>query len=67
MSSFQDTTIRENFQEFLSLNGHLLGRQPFPDIVQLGLCQPENSDVYRQAKLQAQQKLDKRSFYMEWM
>ncbi|XP_066489510.1 apoptotic protease-activating factor 1 isoform X2 [Tiliqua scincoides] len=63
----KDTTLRENFQEFLSLNGHLLGRQPFPDIVQLGLCQPENSEVYRQAKLQAQQKLAKNSFYVEWI
>nr|XP_056711153.1 apoptotic protease-activating factor 1 [Euleptes europaea] len=63
----KDTIIRENFQEFLSLNGHLLGRQPFPDIVQLGLCQPENSEVYRQAKLQAQQEYAKGSFYVEWI
>lgn len=67
MSCFQDTVVRENFQEFLSLNGHLLGRQPFPDIVQLGLCQPEDSEVYRQAKLQAQQECAKGSFYVEWM
>ncbi|XP_053113820.1 apoptotic protease-activating factor 1 isoform X3 [Hemicordylus capensis] len=63
----KDTTVRENFQEFLSLNGHLLGRQPFPDIVQLGLCQSESSEVYRQAKLQAQQELVKKSFYVEWI
>ncbi|KAF7248470.1 Apoptotic protease-activating factor 1, partial [Varanus komodoensis] len=61
------STTRENFQEFLSLNGHLLGRQPFLDIVQLGLCQPESSEVYRQAKLQAQRELNKGSFYVEWM
>ncbi|XP_042326099.1 apoptotic protease-activating factor 1 isoform X1 [Sceloporus undulatus] len=63
----KDPIARENFQEFLSLNGHLLGRQPSLDIVQLGLCQPEDSEVYRQAKLQAQQGLDKGSFYVEWM
>uniref|UniRef100_A0A8C0GS40 Apoptotic protease-activating factor 1 n=1 Tax=Chelonoidis abingdonii TaxID=106734 RepID=A0A8C0GS40_CHEAB len=59
--------LRENFQEFLSLNGHLLGRQPFPDIIQLGLCQPEISEVYQQAKLQAQQELVKGAFYLEWV
>uniref|UniRef100_A0A8C0GKA8 Apoptotic peptidase activating factor 1 n=1 Tax=Chelonoidis abingdonii TaxID=106734 RepID=A0A8C0GKA8_CHEAB len=63
----KDSRVRENFQEFLSLNGHLLGRQPFPDIIQLGLCQPEISEVYQQAKLQAQQELVKGAFYLEWV
>ncbi|XP_074082752.1 apoptotic protease-activating factor 1 isoform X2 [Macrotis lagotis] len=63
----KDCTIRENFQEFLSLNGHLLGRQPFPNIVQLGLCEPETSEVYRQAKLRAKQEVDKGKLYLEWM
>uniref|UniRef100_A0A8C2T297 Apoptotic protease-activating factor 1 n=1 Tax=Coturnix japonica TaxID=93934 RepID=A0A8C2T297_COTJA len=61
----KDTIIRENFQEFLSLNGHLLGRQPFPDITQLGLCQPEASEVYQQAKLRAQRETG--TFYLEWI
>uniref|UniRef100_A0A8C3JEN6 Apoptotic protease-activating factor 1 n=1 Tax=Calidris pygmaea TaxID=425635 RepID=A0A8C3JEN6_9CHAR len=61
----KDSTVRENFQEFLSLNGHLLGRQPFPDIVQLGLCQPETSEVYQQAKLHAQR--ERGAFYLEWI
>nr|XP_005305287.1 apoptotic protease-activating factor 1 isoform X1 [Chrysemys picta bellii]XP_008176985.1 apoptotic protease-activating factor 1 isoform X1 [Chrysemys picta bellii] len=63
----KDSIVRENFQEFLSLNGHLLGRQPFPNIIQLGLCQPETSEVYQQAKLQAQQELVKGAFYLEWI
>ncbi|NXW18482.1 APAF factor, partial [Circaetus pectoralis] len=61
----KDSTVRENFQEFLSLNGHLLGRQPFPDIIQLGLCQPETSEVYQQAKLYAQRETG--TFYLEWI
>ncbi|XP_077034841.1 apoptotic protease-activating factor 1 isoform X3 [Agelaius phoeniceus] len=61
----KDSTVRENFQEFLSLNGHLLGRQPFPDIIQLGLCQPETSEVYQQAKLHAQRETG--AFYLEWV
>ncbi|XP_076967766.1 apoptotic protease-activating factor 1 isoform X5 [Tamandua tetradactyla] len=63
----KDCTVCENFQEFLSLNGHLLGRQPFPNIVQLGLCEPESSEVYRQAKLQAKQEVDNGMLYLEWL
>uniref|UniRef100_A0A493T0Y2 Apoptotic peptidase activating factor 1 n=1 Tax=Anas platyrhynchos platyrhynchos TaxID=8840 RepID=A0A493T0Y2_ANAPP len=61
----KDSIVRENFQEFLSLNGHLLGRQPFPDIIQLGLCQPDTSEVYQQAKLRAQSETG--AFYLEWI
>ncbi|KAK2102418.1 wD repeat domain, partial [Saguinus oedipus] len=61
-----DCAVSENFQEFLSLNGHLLGRQPFPNIVQLGLCEPETSEVYQQAKLQAKQEVDNGTLYLEW-
>ncbi|NXF44682.1 APAF factor, partial [Oceanites oceanicus] len=61
----KNSMVRENFQEFLSLNGHLLGRQPFPDIIQLGLCQPETSEVYQQAKLHAQREAG--AFYLEWI
>ncbi|XP_019370564.1 PREDICTED: apoptotic protease-activating factor 1 [Gavialis gangeticus] len=63
----KNSLARGNFQKFLSLNGHLLGRQPFPDILQLGLCQPETSEVYQQAKLKAQREVDKGAFYVEWI
>ncbi|KAB1270231.1 Apoptotic protease-activating factor 1 [Camelus dromedarius] len=63
----KDGTVCENFQEFLSLNGHLLGRQPFPNIVQLGLCELETSEVYQQAKLQAKQEVDNGMLYLEWI
>ncbi|XP_005882415.1 PREDICTED: apoptotic protease-activating factor 1 isoform X1 [Myotis brandtii] len=63
----KDYAVCENFQEFLSLNGHLLGRQPFPSIVQLGLCEPETSEVYQQAKLQAKQEVDNGVLYLEWI
>ncbi|XP_060051599.1 apoptotic protease-activating factor 1 isoform X2 [Erinaceus europaeus] len=63
----KDCAVCESFQEFLSLNGHLLGRQPFPNIVQLGLCEPETSDVYQQAKLRAKQEADAGALYLEWI
>ncbi|XP_058529013.1 apoptotic protease-activating factor 1 [Ochotona princeps] len=63
----KNCAVCENFQEFLSLNGHLLGRQPFPNIIQLGLCEPETSEVYQQAKLQAKQEVDDGMLYLEWI
>ncbi|ERE91409.1 apoptotic protease-activating factor 1 [Cricetulus griseus] len=63
----KDCAVCENFQEFLSLNGHLLGRQPFPNIVQLGLCEPETSEVYQQAKLKAKKEVDSGRLYLEWI
>lgn len=50
----QNSEVRSQFQEFLSLNGHQLEQRPFPDVVQLALSQPHNSSVYRQARLRAQ-------------
>ncbi|XP_078091593.1 apoptotic protease-activating factor 1 isoform X2 [Mustelus asterias] len=63
----ENSAVRENFQEFLSLKGHLLVQKPFPDIVQLGLCQPDSSEVYRQANLQAVEWAKKGAVYLEWM
>ncbi|XP_043569558.1 apoptotic protease-activating factor 1 isoform X2 [Chiloscyllium plagiosum] len=63
----ENSIVRENFQEFLSLKGHLLVQKPFPDIVQLGLCQPDSSEVYRQAKLQAVERAKKGAVYLDWM
>uniref|UniRef100_A0A4W3IY60 Apoptotic protease-activating factor 1 n=1 Tax=Callorhinchus milii TaxID=7868 RepID=A0A4W3IY60_CALMI len=63
----ENSTVRDNFQEFLSLKGHLLVQKPFPDIVQLGLCQPDCSEVYRQARLEAGKTTKDRVVYLEWM
>ncbi|XP_043943141.1 apoptotic protease-activating factor 1 [Protopterus annectens] len=63
----EDKFVRNNFQEFLCLNGHLLAQKPLPDIFQLGLCQPNSSEVYRQAKLQAEKAVEKRAFYVDWI
>ncbi|XP_041819600.1 apoptotic protease-activating factor 1 isoform X1 [Chelmon rostratus] len=52
----ENSEVRSQFQEFLSLNGHQLEQRPFPDVVQLALSQPQTSEVYRQALLQAQER-----------
>ncbi|KAM6895528.1 apoptotic protease-activating factor 1 [Xenentodon cancila] len=49
----ENSEVRSQFQEFLSLSGHLLEQRPVPDVVQLALSQPHTSKVYKQARLQA--------------
>uniref|UniRef100_A0A669CA30 Apoptotic protease-activating factor 1 n=1 Tax=Oreochromis niloticus TaxID=8128 RepID=A0A669CA30_ORENI len=53
------------FQEFLSLNGHQLEQRPFPDVVQLALSQPPNSEVYKQARVQAQNRTKAGKLYFD--
>ncbi|KAJ8007181.1 hypothetical protein DPEC_G00114870 [Dallia pectoralis] len=59
----ENSEVRAQFQEFLSLNGHQLEQRPFPDVVQLALSQSDSSEVYRQALLQAK----KGGFYLDWV
>ncbi|XP_069481884.1 apoptotic protease-activating factor 1-like [Ambystoma mexicanum] len=62
-----DSKVREDFQSFLSLNGHILGRSPFPNIIQLGLGQPETSAVFKQARAQAVADIHSGGLYIEWI
>ncbi|XP_027127976.1 apoptotic protease-activating factor 1 isoform X1 [Larimichthys crocea] len=63
----ENSDVRSQFQEFLSLNGHQLEQRPFPDVVQLALSQPRTSEVYRQALLQAQDRTSKGKLYFDWL
>ncbi|XP_054480980.1 apoptotic protease-activating factor 1 isoform X1 [Anoplopoma fimbria] len=63
----ENSEVRSQFQEFLSLNGHQLEQRPFPDVVQLALSQPHTSEVYRQALLQAQDRASKGKLYFDWL
>ncbi|XP_048886829.1 apoptotic protease-activating factor 1 isoform X1 [Brienomyrus brachyistius] len=64
----ENSTVREQFQEFLSVNGYHLEQKPFPDVVQLGLAQPNSSEVYRQAHLRAQERASGGGeFYLDWV
>lgn len=64
---FQNSEVRLQFQEFLSLSGHQLEQRPFPDVVQLALAQPRSSEVYRQAFLQAQERASRGQLYLNWV
>ncbi|KAM9495390.1 apoptotic protease-activating factor 1 isoform 1-T1 [Clarias gariepinus] len=63
----ENSEVRLQFQEFLSLNGHQLEQRPFPDVVQLALAQPHSSEVYRQALLQAQGRASRGQLYLDWV
>lgn len=65
--SSQNSEVRSQFQEFLSLSGHLLEQRPFPDVVQLALSQPHTSEVYKQARLQAQDRANNGKLYFDLM
>uniref|UniRef100_A0A3Q3VN16 Apoptotic protease-activating factor 1 n=1 Tax=Mola mola TaxID=94237 RepID=A0A3Q3VN16_MOLML len=63
----ENSEVRSQFQEFLSLNGHQLEQRPFPDVVQLALSQPHTSEVYKQALLQAQDRASTGKLYFDWL
>uniref|UniRef100_A0A8B9I1D4 Apoptotic protease-activating factor 1 n=1 Tax=Astyanax mexicanus TaxID=7994 RepID=A0A8B9I1D4_ASTMX len=63
----ENSEVRLQFQEFLSLNGHQLEQRPFPDLVQLALSQPHCSEVYRQALLQAKERASRGQLYLDWV
>lgn len=65
--SSQNSEVRIQFQEFLSLNGHQLEQRPFPDVVQLALSQPHTSEVYRQALQQAKLRAKSGELYFDWL
>uniref|UniRef100_A0A3Q2U2A1 Apoptotic protease-activating factor 1 n=1 Tax=Fundulus heteroclitus TaxID=8078 RepID=A0A3Q2U2A1_FUNHE len=61
----ENSEVRSQFQEFLSLSGHHLEQRPFPDVVQLALSQPRSSEVYRQARQQALNRANGGKLYFE--
>ncbi|XP_072528597.1 apoptotic protease-activating factor 1 [Salminus brasiliensis] len=63
----ENSEVRLQFQEFLSLNGHQLEQRPFPDVVQLALSQPHFSEVYRQALQKAKERASKGQLYLDWV
>ncbi|TRY57844.1 hypothetical protein DNTS_017643 [Danionella cerebrum] len=63
----ENSDVRVQFQEFLSLNGHQLEQRPFPDVLQLALSQPTNSEVYRQAWMQVQNGASRGQLYIDWV
>ncbi|XP_063783920.1 apoptotic protease-activating factor 1 isoform X2 [Pseudophryne corroboree] len=63
----QDSKAREDFQEFLSVNGHLLGQNSHINMVQLGLSQPDDSAVYKQSIQQAKEEVKQNALYVNWI
>ncbi|XP_069829126.1 apoptotic protease-activating factor 1 [Dendropsophus ebraccatus] len=63
----QDSKAREDFQEFLSVNGHLLRQNYHINMVQLALSQPNESAVYKHAIRHAKDELHQGALYVNWI
>ncbi|XP_017267042.1 apoptotic protease-activating factor 1 isoform X2 [Kryptolebias marmoratus] len=61
----ENSEVRSQFQEFLSLSAHHLEQRPFPDVIQLALSLPHTSEVYRQARQQAQNRAKNGKLYFD--
>ncbi|XP_072311200.1 apoptotic protease-activating factor 1 isoform X1 [Eucyclogobius newberryi] len=61
----ENSEVRSQFQEFLSLNGHQLEHRP--DVVQLALSEPHTSEVYRQAHKEALERSCRGKLYFDWL
>ncbi|XP_014670675.1 PREDICTED: apoptotic protease-activating factor 1-like [Priapulus caudatus] len=55
---------KRDFEQFVSVHAHLLAGAEMPDVMQLALCQPSDTEVYRQARVHAEH--NPCSFYLNW-
>lgn len=62
----QDTGVLEDFHHFISINAHLLVERPLPDLIQLALSEPADSEVYKQALEEATRRAGKGDLYLKW-
>ncbi|XP_041472197.1 apoptotic protease-activating factor 1-like [Lytechinus variegatus] len=60
----QAQEIVSQFQYFVSVNAHLFMQSPLPDICQLALLQPNNTEVCQQSRQLVKTRQD--DFYVEW-
>eukprot|EP00118_Oscarella_pearsei_P026209 m.309608 g.309608 ORF g.309608 m.309608 type:complete len:1260 (+) comp47090_c0_seq1:159-3938(+) len=65
-SSRQAVTLAD-FQHFISMNAHFFFySDSFPDVIQLALSEPTDSDVYQQALAMAKANQDPNNLFIDW-
>ena len=62
----QDGHVLEDFQHFVSVNAHLFVEKPVPDLIQLSLSEPTDSEVYKQALEEATKCAREGALYLKW-
>ena len=50
----------------MSVNAHLFVEKPVPDLIQLGLSESMESEVYKQAQEQATKLAAEGNLYLDW-
>ena len=50
----------------MSVNAHRFVEKPLPDVIQMALSESLDSEVYKQAQVQAMQLAAEDNFYLDW-
>ena len=58
--------VIDDFHHFVSVNAHWFVEKPLPDLIQMGLSESMESEVYKQAQKQASQLAIKGKLYLDW-
>lgn len=62
----QDLEVIEDFHHFASVNAHRFVEKPLPDLIQMGLSEYTDSEVYKQAQENATQMAGEGRLYLDW-
>lgn len=62
----KDLKVIEDFHHFVSVNAHRFVEKPLPDLIQMGLSESMDSEVYKQAQEQATRLAAKGNLYLDW-
>lgn len=54
------------FYMFVRTNAHMFANRPIPDVVQTALSEPEDNNVYKQAKEEALKRSKENKLYVDW-
>ena len=63
---FKDLKVIADFHHFASVNAHRFVEKPLPDLIQMGLSESTDSEVYKQAQRKASQLAGEGHLYLDW-
>lgn len=62
----KDLKVVEDFHHFVSVSAHRFVEKPLPDLIQMGLSESLDSEVYKQAQQKASEMAAQGNFYLDW-
>ena len=63
---FKDLKVIADFHHFASVNAHRFVEKPLPDLIQMGLSESTESEVYILAQRKASQLAGEGKLYLDW-